>query len=98
MEDLPQPPKVDTPALVRVLDERFRSVGVTSPDGRLSVNLAMLYQHASSYMETIRMATQEMADEDGLIDVLVSLKSYLSSMTTYMDELKPEIHDIFEEH
>ena len=98
MEDLPALPTVEPLDLVRLLEERFGSVGVTSPDGRLFVNLAWLYQGATRYMETIRKATQEMADEDGLGDVLAAMEDDVHSMIHYASEVKPEIHDIFEGH
>jgi hypothetical protein len=98
MEDLPPPPKVEPLDLVRLLDERFRSVGVTSPRGRLWVGLAWLYHEAAKYMETIRKATQEMADEDGLIEVLAAMEDNVDSVIHYAQAVKPEIHDIFEEH
>ena len=98
MEDLPAPLSVEPMDLVRLLDDRFRSVGVTSPRGRLFVNLAWLYHHAANYMETIRKATQEMVDEDGLVDVLAATETYVDSIVHYAQEAKPEIHDIFEEH
>lgn len=83
--------------LVYLLDERFGSVGVTSPESRLFVNLAWLYSKASKYMETIRIATQEMNDEDDLSHVLAELEVYLQSIIHYASEAKPEVHDIFEE-
>ena len=98
MEDLPAPPKIEPVDLVRLLEERFGSVGVTSPDGRLFVNLAWLYHEATRYMGTVRKATQEMADEDGLIEVLAELESYVDAVIHYAKAVKPEIHDIFEEH
>ncbi len=70
MDDLPALPTVEPVDLVRLLEERFGSVGVTSPNGRLFVNLAWLYHHSANYLETIRKATQEMADEDGLGNLL----------------------------
>ncbi len=98
MEDLPALPTVEPLDLVRLLEERFGSVGVTSPNGRLFVNLAWLYHHAANYMETIRKATQEMVDEDGLGKILAALENYVDSMIHYAQEMRPEIHDIFEEH
>lgn len=98
MEDLPALPSVEPVDLVHLLEKRFGTVGVTSPDGRLFVNLAWFYYHASNYMETIRRATQEMADEDGLRDVLAALETYIDSIVHYAQQARPEIHDIFEEH
>ncbi len=98
MKDVPPPPKVEPVDLVRLLEDRFRSVGVTSPDGRLFVNLAWLYHEAAGYMETIRRATQEMSDEKGLIEVLAAMEVNVDSVIHYANEAKPEIHDIFEEH
>jgi hypothetical protein len=98
MEDLPTLPTVEPLDLVRLLEERFGSVGVKSPDGRLFVNLAWLYHHAANYMETMRKATQEMVDEDSLGDVLAATETYVESLIHYAQEVKPEIHDIFEEH
>ena|SRR3989304_10325662 len=98
MEDLPAPPKVEPMDLVRLLDERFRSVGVTSPRGRLWVGLAWLYLESSRFMDTIRKVTQEMADEMGLIEVLAAMEDNVDSLIHYAQEVKPEIHDIFEEH
>ena len=83
---------------MRLLEDCFRSVGVASPQGRLFVNLAWLYMHASNYMETIRKAGNDMADEDALSYVLANLETNLDSMIHYANEAKPEIHDIFEEH
>jgi hypothetical protein len=71
---------------------------VTSPDGRLFVNLAWLYHHAGNYLEILRRATQDMADEDGLTDILAELESNLSSLVLYANEAQPEIHEISEEH
>ena len=79
------------------MEGRFNSVGVTSPDGRLFVNLAWLYHEASNYMETIRKAAQGMADEDALNEVLAGLENYVDSMIHYANEVKPEIREVFGE-
>lgn len=80
------------------MDDRFRSVGVTSPGGRLSVGLAWLYYEATKYMGTIRAATREMADEDALRKVLAAMEDNIDSVIHYAQAVKPEIHDIFEKH
>jgi hypothetical protein len=97
MERIPAPPKVDTVDLVHLLDERFRSVGVMSPQGRFAVNLAWLYDHASNYMEDISMAGNDMADEDALGEVLSRLQIHVDSIINYASELQPEIREIFGE-
>ena len=97
MEEIPPTPKVEPLDLVRLLEARFGSVGVTSPDGRLFVNLAWLYYHSSKYMETIRRAGEGMADEDALSEVLAGLENYVDSMIHYANEAKPEIREVFGE-
>lgn len=98
MEHIPPLPRVEPLDLVRLLEKRFGSVGVTSPDGRLFVNLAWLYHHAAVYMEAIRKATQEMVDEDSLGHVLAETETHVESIVHYAEEVIPEIKDIFEKH
>ncbi|MEX0799716.1 MAG: hypothetical protein WD379_00695 [Dehalococcoidia bacterium] len=80
------------------MDERFRAVGVTSPNGRLWVGLAWLYHESSNYMETLRRAIQEMADEDGLREIFAAMEDNIDSVIHYAQAVRPEVHEIFEEH
>jgi len=98
LDEVPPAPKVEPVTLYHLLEDQFGKVGVMSPDGRLFVNLAWLYHEASLYMETVRKAAQEMADEDALIEVLAGLEDYVDSIIHYANEAKPEIKEIFEDH
>lgn len=94
MGDLPKLVTMDPVELTHRLSDSFGAVGVTSPGGKLFVGLAWLYLEATRYMETLRMATQEMTDEEGLMTVVARLQDNVDSVAHYATAVSPEIADI----
>src|SRR5437870_912458 len=94
--ELPQPPTVDPGELAQLLNSKFSVVGVASPGGRLFVALAWLYLEATRFMETLRIATQEMRDDESLSTVLARLQDNVESMAHYATAAKPDIEQAFD--
>lgn len=89
---------VDPVLLVHSLRDRFRRLGVTSPEDRLFVDLAWLRRHTAEYLETIRIATEDMTDEDALITVLNELDIQIGALLNYAESALPEVKRVLREH